>query len=125
MNVLIDSDVIIEVLRGRDAALVAQWSILADSEAAILVSPIAIAEIGAGAFASEMAAIRGFFTPLTCVAMDEQVGLLAGQYLREYSKSHGLKIADALVAASAMRCHAALWTRNPKHYPMPDLTMYA
>jgi len=44
---------------------------------------------------------------------------LAGEYLRRYNKSHNLKIADALIAASAVQNQADLWTRNRKHYPMP------
>jgi predicted nucleic acid-binding protein len=36
-----------------------------------------------------------------------------------------LKIADALIAASAVQNQAVLWTRNRKHYPVPDLSLYA
>ena len=125
MSVLIDSDIIIEVLRARDAGILAQWSELADSSSPILVSPIAFAEIGAGARSREMPVIARFFAPLTCVAIDRKIGQLAGEYLRQFSKSHNLKIADALIAASAAQNQAALWTRNRKHYPMPDLSFYA
>ncbi|HXR40392.1 MAG TPA: type II toxin-antitoxin system VapC family toxin [Terracidiphilus sp.] len=124
MSVLIDSDIVIEVLRGRDQAILAQWSVLAASTSPILVSPITFAEIGAGALAGETPMIARFFAPLTCVAIDEKIGHLAGEYLRRYSKSHNLKIADALIAASAVQNQAALWTRNRKHYPMADLNFY-
>ena len=124
MSVLIDSDIVIEVLRGRDQGVLAQWSVLAGSPAPILVSPITFAEVGAGALAGEMPMIARFFAPLTCVAIDQKIGQLAGEYLRRYSKSHNLKIADALIAASAVQNQAALWTRNRKHYPMPDLSFY-
>jgi predicted nucleic acid-binding protein len=43
----------------------------------------------------------------------------------EGSRRLNLKIADALVAASAVPHQAALWTRTRKHYPMPDLSFYA
>ncbi len=125
MSVLIDSDIVIEVLRARDQVILAQWGELADSHSPILISPIAFAEIAAGARAGTMPAISRFFAPLACVAIDQKIGQLAGEYLRRYAKSHGLKIADALMAASAAQCQAALWTRNRKHYPMPDLTFYA
>jgi hypothetical protein len=125
VSVLIDSDIVIEVLRGRDRAILSRWSTLADSLSPILVSPIAFAEVGAGALAGEMQRISGFFAPLTCVAIDRKIGELAGEYLRQYSKSHNLKIADALIAASAVLYQAALWTRDRKHYPMPDLVFYA
>jgi predicted nucleic acid-binding protein len=125
VSILIDSDIVIEVLRARDQAILMQWSALADSSSPILVSPITVAEIGAGAFVSEMQAISRFFAPLTCVVIDQKIGQLAGEYLRHYSKSHNLKIADALIAASAAQNQAALWTRNRKHYPMDDLSFYA
>jgi predicted nucleic acid-binding protein len=125
VSVLIDSDIVIEVLRARDQAILAQWSLLADSHTPILVSPITLAEIGAGAFPHELQIISRFFAPLTSVAIDEKIGQLAGEYLRQFSKSHHLKIADALIAASAAQNQATLWTRNRKHYPMPDLSFYA
>ena len=124
MSVLIDSDIVIEVLRARDQAILTQWSALADSSSPILVSPITFAEVGAGAFTSEQTMISRFFAPLTCVVIDQKIGQLAGEFLRQYSKSHNLKIADALIAASAAHSQAALWTRNRKHYPMPDLSFY-
>lgn len=124
MSIFIDSDVVIEVLRGRDQAILAQWSVLAASPSPILVSPITFAEVGAGARASEMQKISQFFALLTCVVIDQEIGELAGEYLRQFSKSHSLKIADALVAASAVQNQATLWTRNRKHYPMPDLSFH-
>jgi len=124
MSILIDSDIVIEVLRGRDQAILAQWSVLAASPSPILISPITVAEIGAGALAGELPAIARFFAPLTCIDLDQKIGRLAGEYLRRYSKSHSLKIADALIAASAVQNQAALWTRNRKHYPMPDLSFH-
>ena len=124
MSVLIDSDIVIEVLHGRDQAILAHWTALADSRSPILVSPITFAEVWAGALDHEMPAIARFFAPLTCVHLDEKIGQLAGDYLRRYSKSHNLKIADALIAASVLQSQAALWTRNRKHYPMPELNFY-
>ena len=124
MSVLIDSDIVIEVLRGRDQAILTQWIALAGSSSPVLVSPITIAEIGAGALAGEMPAIARLFAPLTCVDVNQKIGQKAGEYLRRYSKSHNLQIADALIAASAVQHQAALWTRNRKHYPMPELSFY-
>jgi hypothetical protein len=33
-------------------------------------------------------------------------------------------LGDALLAASAVERGAQLWTRNRKHYPMPELAFY-
>lgn len=124
MSVFVDSDIIIEVLRGRDQQIVSMWSALAHSSAPILTSPVTVAEIGAGARPSEMHAISRLFAPLVCVAIDQTIGELAGEYMRKYRKSHNVEVADALIAASAVQSGAALWTRNRKHYPMQGLTFH-
>src|SRR3954464_3855925 len=41
--------------------------------------------------------------------------------LKRYRKSHAVELGDALIAASAVERGARLWTRNRKHYPMPEL----
>jgi predicted nucleic acid-binding protein len=124
MSVLVDSDIVIEALRGRDQNILLKWGKLAQSSLPILISPITFAEIWAGALAKEMPAIVRFFSPLACIAIDQKIGELGGEFLRQYSKSHNLKIADALIAASAMQNQAELWTRNRKHYPMKGLVFY-
>lgn len=124
MTVLLDSDVVIEILRQRDASILSQWSELAGSEALVLTTPVTVAEIEAGARPSEARKIDHFFSLIECASIDEHVGKLAGELMRLYSRSHNLEIADALIAATAIRRQAALWTRNRKHYPMPELNFY-
>lgn len=125
MRVLLDSDILIEVFRGRNATIAAEWAALAQSNCVVLVSAVSFAEIGAGAKPSEQRVIDRILAPLECAPVDEQTGRLAGELLRRYAPSHGLKIADALIAATAIHRQARLWTRNRKHYPMPELAMYA
>jgi predicted nucleic acid-binding protein len=64
------------------------------------------------------------FIGLTCAPLGEHSGRRAGDYLRQYRRSHGLEIADALIAASSVENKARLWTRNRKHYPMKDLAFF-
>ena len=124
MTVFIDSDVLIEVLRGHDQEVLSTWRSLAGSEAALLVSPVSAAEIWAGARADEHVKIMKLFRVLLCTPIDDDTGKQAGEYLRKFSHGHDLKIADALIAASAARHHAALWTRDRKRYPMRELSFY-
>ena len=49
---------------------------------------------------------------------------MAGKWLVKYRRSHGIEIADALIAASAVENNAELWTGNRKHYPMKDLSFF-
>ena len=48
-GVLLDSDVVIEVLRRRDRVILDQWSELAGSDGIIACSPITVAEVWSGA----------------------------------------------------------------------------
>jgi predicted nucleic acid-binding protein len=124
MSVLIDSDVVIEILRFRNPAILSHWEALAKTEELILFSPITAAEVWAGTRTNEKEATSRLFKFLTCAPPDYTIGQLAGEFLREFSKSHGLKIADALIAATAIQHKAELWTRNRKHYPMQQLTLF-
>jgi hypothetical protein len=61
---------------------------------------------------------------LVCAPIDQAVGQQAGEYLAQYARSHNLELGDALIAATASLQPARLWTRNRKHYPMPELEFY-
>lgn len=124
MTVLVDSDILIEVSRGRNAHIVSTWMDLSTSEAAVLYSPVSVAELWAGARPSEHEGLNNLFHELSCTLIDEEAGRLAGGYLRQYRRSHGLEVADALIAACAVANGAQLWTRNRKHYPMKELAFF-
>jgi predicted nucleic acid-binding protein len=124
LNILLDSDIVIEVLRSRDHVIQSRWETLADSDRSVLYSPVTTAEIWAGARSQEQEETARFFQILTCAVTTQEIGELAGAFLRQYSKSHSLKIGDALIAAAAVQNRAQLWTRNRKHYPMPELSFY-
>jgi len=124
MTVLVDSDILIEVSRARNADVVAKWTELGGSDAVVLYSPVSVAELWAGARPSEHAALTDLFAALRCTPLDEKAGRQAGDYLRKYRLSHGVGIADALIAACAVANKAELWTRNRKHYPMPGLSFF-
>jgi hypothetical protein len=122
--VLIDSDVLIEVARGRERTILARWEELGRSDAAILCSPVTIAELWHGVRPPEQKALEALFHSLTTLAIDAEVGRRAGEYLRQFSKSHRLELGDALIAATAAIHKVELWTRNRRHYPEKDVEFY-
>jgi predicted nucleic acid-binding protein len=124
MSVLVDSDILIEVSRGRDMDLVSRWTELSRSDVAILYSPVSAAELWAGARPAEHDALNNLFGVLACVPIDAETGRQAGDYLKRYRKSHAVELGDALIAAGAVLNNAALWTRNRKHYPMKELAFF-
>ena len=66
----------------------------------------------------EAVALEELFSILACLPIDAAIARQAGDYLRQYQKSHGVEIADALIAATADVHGLELWTRSRKHYPM-------
>jgi predicted nucleic acid-binding protein len=123
-SVLVDSDILIEVSRGRNADIVARWMDLSNSDDAVLYSAVSVAELWAGARPKEHEALRNLFLALTCAPIDEEAGRRAGLYLHQYRRSHTLELADALIAAGAVANGAELWTRNRKHYPMKEIVFF-
>lgn len=124
MTVMLDSDVLIEVTRGRDAATLEKWANLADSDDVLLCTPVSVAELWQGSRPREYKALDDLFRALSCVPLDSETGRHAGEYLHAFHKSHGVELGDALVAAAAVQQNATLWTRNRKHYPMRGLEFY-
>jgi len=124
MTVLVDSDILIEVSRGKDPKILSRWLELSQSDTPVLYSPVTLAELWAGARPREHEALTNLFRALVCAPIDSETGRLAGDYLRQYRKSHGLELGDALIASSARLNQAELWTRNRKHYPIKDLSFY-
>jgi predicted nucleic acid-binding protein len=122
--IFVDSDVLIEVSRGRNQEILSTWNSLSESGTTILYSPVSAAELWAGARPEENEYTEQLFLSLDCVHIDHSIGELAGKFMRLYGKSHSLKLGDALIAASSQRSKAHLWTRNRKHFPIKDLLLY-
>lgn len=121
--VLIDSDILIEVARGRDKALCAQWDELSRDEAIPSCSPVTVAEIWHGARPREYSVLDRLFDAIECVPIDAETGRRARDYLRLYARSHHVELGDALIATASIH-RLQLWTRNRKHYPMKGLSFF-
>jgi predicted nucleic acid-binding protein len=122
-NVLLDTDILIEVLRQGDGAILEEWRRLGRNAELVLYTPVTAAELWHGLRHGEEAAVSKVLETIICVPLDAEIGRRAGSYLREFHRSHGLDIGDALIAATATVHDCALWTRNRKHYPMKDIEL--
>ena len=123
-DILLDSDVIIAGLRGYEPVAGAILDLLQNGHN-LLWTPVSIAEIYSGARKSEITRIEKLFLMLETIAISEDIGRQAGQYLQRFSKSHGVELGDALIAASAFVTGLPLWTLNKKHYPMREIRLFA
>jgi predicted nucleic acid-binding protein len=114
---LIDTDVIVEYLRGREQAIRYVESLEGD----LCVSAITVAELYSGVKGEEEeSSLERFLTAFEVVQVDESVARLGGLCRRTYQPSHGTGLADAIVAMSAKSKEAALVTFNKRHWPMVD-----
>lgn len=113
--ILIDTDVMVDYLRGhpKAVALVQRYS------KRIALPSIVAAELYAGVRGEEeLAALDRFVGLFRVVPISSEIARAGGLYSRDYTKSHGVGLADAIVAATADAEGADLRTLNVKHYPM-------
>jgi hypothetical protein len=112
---LVDTDVLVDFLRGDERAV----SFIYENSSRIILSPIVIAELNAGVKGdAELSALNSFVSFFRVVQIDSEIAKSGGLYKRDFGRSHGVGLADALLAATADRENADLKTLNVKHYPM-------
>lgn len=122
-DILLDSDVIIEILRGNEE-VTEEVIGLGKSGRAVLYTPVSKAEIYHGIREGETGKAEALFSGCRSVPITDEIGEKAGHYLRQFRKSHGTDIADALIAAAAYVNNAELFTFNHKHFPMRDIKLH-
>lgn len=114
-SLLIDTDVLIDYLRGLEEAV--DW--LENQAGPLYVSAIVVAELFAGVReGEEKDRLGAFIRAFEILPVDGSVAELGGLLRRDYRKSHNTGLADALIAATAKRHNTPLVTLNTKHYPM-------
>lgn len=113
--VLLDTDVLIDFFRGHEKAV----DFISAHQDRILLSAIVVAELYAGVKGeAELAALNDFIALFRVVPVSAEIGKAGGIYKRDYGKSHGVGLADAILAATAETESAELKTLNTRHYPM-------
>jgi predicted nucleic acid-binding protein len=85
----------------------------------IILSPIVVAELYAGVKgANELSALDNFVSPFRIIPIDTEIAKAGGVYKRDFGKSHGVGLADAILTATVYKEKVELKTLNVKHYPM-------
>lgn len=117
MSVLVDTSVLIDVLRGDNAA--AQVLRKARLDGPIHASEVTRLEVLAGMRAAEETSTRALLAVLEWHPLDTRVSEVAGELGRRWLPSNrGIDAADLAIAATAVVLNAPLLTRNVKHFPM-------
>jgi predicted nucleic acid-binding protein len=113
--ILLDTDVLVDFFRGLDKAV----AFVNQYNERIILSSIVVAELYGGIKGdAEQNALQHFISLFRVVPIDAAIGKAGGLYRRDYGKSHGVGLADAILAATAESENAELKTLDIKHYPM-------
>ena len=119
---LIDADVLIWFLRGQSSArdAIAQCR-------SVELSAVTYMELVQGVRDKEELRMLRRTIRLDdwrILPLTEDVSHRTTMYIESYALSDGLRVADALIAAAAVRSGAALMTANTRHYKcIPDIVL--
>jgi len=114
-SIVLDTDVLVDFLRGRSKAV----AFVNAHSARIILSSIVVAELYAGVKGdAEQTALDDFVALFRVASVNAEIAKAGGLYKRNYGKSHGVGLGDAILAATAEIENAELKALNIKHYPM-------
>lgn len=122
-KILFDSDVLIEYLRDN-LRVVHEIEGLMSSGALLAITPVTEAEVRHGLRSHEREKTERTLNTFECLELNRRIGERAGEYLRKYSRTHGLDLGDALIGAASVIHKFSLCTFNWKHYPMSEIERY-
>jgi len=112
---LIDTDVLIDYLRGYPEAH-SLFALLSDDCA---LSTVTVAELHAGVREGvERQALVMLLDTFELIDLSAAIAIQGGILRRDWGKSHGSGLNDALIAATALATGRVLLTLNAKHFPM-------
>jgi len=112
--ILCDTNVIIEIFKGNDRIIKIIERIGLEN---IAISSVTVMELYFGALNKrELNKIKKHLNALIIVHFDNDISTLAVRMIENYSKSHGLQIPDAIIAATAQSLNIKLFTLNLKDF---------
>jgi predicted nucleic acid-binding protein len=121
--VLLDTTVLIDLLRGRPNAQTRLFALreVGDNP---YVCAINVEETVRGLKQREYPAARALLAGLRIAPLGAAAGWQAGEWRREFAgNGRTLAQADCLIAAAAVSLGGRLATGNPKDFPMRELTV--
>lgn len=121
-GVLLDTTVLIDLLRGRPA--IDRLRSLREAGDVPYVCAVNVEEIVRGMRPREADAVRRLVSGLRAAPLRDREGWQAGEWRRAFARrGRTLSQADCLVAAAALAVGGRLATGNPRDFPMSELTV--
>lgn len=120
--IILDTDVVIWILRGNRPMIAAVDRLAAKQT--IGISTITVAEIYKNVFPIEMPGVEDFIAHQELFPVSLDIAKTAGLYWNQYHRRFkNLSLTDCLIAAAAKIHQAGLATLNIKHFPMDDIKL--
>lgn len=114
---LVESDVLIDFLKGDDVARVALQS--AAEEGMVMVCALSAAEVMAASTPENREVTRKALITFVIVPVDGEVALIAGKY-RSDARGDNVELGDCVVAAMACQLGSVLLSGGRRNYPPGD-----
>lgn len=115
MSVLLDTSVVVDILRAFPPAL--RYAHTLDDVPTC--SEVTRVEVLRGMRSAERSSTERLFRTLRWIALDESIARRAGELGRAFRRSHqGISTPDLVIAATADELDLRLATLNVKHFPM-------
>lgn len=115
MSYLVDTDVLVDVSRNNQAAI----DFLDQLDASWAMSIITALELIVGARnKKEVSQIDQLVAVYSAIPLTTEIGNSSYGLLRQFAKSHGLRVFDSLIAATAIEENLTLLSKNRKHFQM-------
>ncbi len=119
---IVDTDILIDATKRRVDAT----TFLAGQQGAeIQISIVSAMEVVTGCRdKAELVQTQKFLQRCTILPVSETASQIGYQLVELFALSHGMEIADALIAATALERELTLYSKNIRHFRMiPELTV--
>jgi tRNA(fMet)-specific endonuclease VapC len=115
MPYLVDTDVLVDISRNNEAAM----DFLDRLDGSWSMSIITALELIVGARnKKEVTQIDQLVAVYSAIPLTAEIGNSSYDLLRQFAKSHGLRVFDSLIAATAIEENLTLLSKNKKHFQM-------
>ncbi|EKU96521.1 putative nucleic acid-binding protein [Leptolyngbya sp. PCC 7375] len=114
-QLLVDTDILIDVSNDDESA---KQRLLDESRTAeFAVSAVTVMELTVGCRnKTELTALNQFLIQFQVIQIDTSISAQAIRLIQTYVLSHGLRIADALIAATAIETQMPLLSKNQRDF---------
>ncbi|MGH9948858.1 MAG: type II toxin-antitoxin system VapC family toxin [Pyrinomonadaceae bacterium] len=113
--IIVDSDILIDFNRGQDIAV--EWLEAASVRSVLSISQMTEMELVVGSRNKEhFREIKQLLNRFDLININDQISILASELIDKYCLSHGLRIPDAVIAATALVLDESLATGNQRDF---------